>query len=380
MNFRSLKYLEFNFAALLLLLLFFTEAYFKIVLFSKTETLGLLQVSKGIIVLCLGLYILVKNPKKLWLLGLLSLSFILGQVYLEMGINKEVVINFAKLLYPLILLIYFNTYTLSNNQKQRLFLVFERIMIFNSLLIFTGLLFDINIFKTYLGSRFGFNGLFVTSATSSYVYGITLIYLLEKYKSGVFKHILNLIIIGAMFCIGTKVSYGLLIIFFAVYLLKFTKINKKRIVSILLVLITLLFYVVFFKYGMFNEIRQKVGLISSIMSYRDILLTEHTIPYIKENWSVLNYMFGGVSDLSTKSQIEFIDIFYFFGILGGLLYYYIFFKAFLVANLQIHIVILLSVLFIIVLLAGNFFSYPSIAIYLVVLSEYFKFNEQNQHI
>ncbi len=380
MNFRSLKYLEFNFAALLLLLLFFTEAYFKIVLFSTTETLGLLQVSKGIIVLCLGLYILVKNPRKLWLLGLLSLSFILGQVYLEMGINKEVVITFAKLLYPLILLIFFNTYTLSNNQKQKLFLVFERIMVFNSLLIFTGLLFDINIFNTYLGSRFGFNGLFVTSATSSYVYGITLIYLLEKYKSGIFKHILNLIIIGSMFCIGTKVSYGLLIIFFAVYLLKFTKINKKRIVSLLLVLITLLFYVVFFKYGMFNEIRQKVGLISSIMSYRDILLTEHTIPYIKENWSVLNYMFGGVSDLSTKSQIEFIDIFYFFGILGGLLYYYIFFKAFLVANLQIHITILLSVLFIIVLLAGNFFSYPSIAIYLVVLSEYLKINEQNQHI
>ena len=135
----------------------------------------------------------------------------------------------------------------------------------------------------------------------------------------------------------------------------------------------------FFKYGIFNEIRERDGLISSVMSHRDRLFLEETIPYIQEHWGSLNYLFGGVSDLSTKSQIEFIDIFYFFGIIGGFCYYYIFLKEFLVFKMNIYLVILLSVLFILVLLGGNFFSYPSIFIYLVILQECLKLDESNQY-
>ena len=90
-------------------------------------------------------------------------------------------------------------------------------------------------------------------------------------------------------------------------------------------------------------------------------------------------MSRGVSDLSTKAQINFVEIFYFFNIFGGFIYYYNFLKAFLVVNLEIYITILLSILFVLVLLVEFFFSYPSIAIYLVVLREYLKFNAQNQH-
>jgi hypothetical protein len=348
-------------------------------LFSTAEKPELLQVTKGIILLGLGLYIIIKDPKRLWLLGLLCLSFLLGQFALGNGIYKDAVIAFVKFLYPIILLVFFNIYSLSIKQSKRFFLVFEGIMLCNSLLVFIGLLFEIKFFNTYLNPRFGFNGLFVSSATGSYVYGLTLIYLLAKYKTTVFKRIPNIIIIGSMFCVGTKVSYLLLGCFFAVYLWKYTRISKKIILSTLIVLLIVAVYVFFFEFGIFNEIRKKDGLISAIMSYRDKLLIEQTIPYIQEHWSVLNYLFGGVSDLSTKSQIEFFDLFYFFGIIGGLLYYFIIFKAFLVINLEIHIAVLLSVLFIIVLLAGNFFSYPSIAIYLVVLREYLKFNEQNKH-
>src|SRR5690606_24223791 len=147
---------------------------------------------------------------------------------------------------------------------------------------------------------------------------------------------------------------------------KYTKINRKLIASGIIGLSVFAVYVFFFKYGIFNEIRQKDGLLSSLMSYRDELFLERTLPYIKEHWSTLNYMFGGVSDLTTKSQIEFIDVFYFFGLVGGGLYYYLFFKAFLGFKMEIHSAVLLSLLFIIVLLAGNFFSYPSIAIYLVI--------------
>ncbi len=189
-------------------------------------------------------------------------------------------------------------------------MVCEYVMLCNALIVFCGLLFDIKIFNTYLGSRFGFNGLFVTSATSSYVYAFTLIYLLAKYKESIFKKIPNIIIIGSMFCVGTKVSYLFLGCFFAVYLFKYTRINKKLIASGIIGLSVFAVYVFFFKFGIFNEITQEDGLLSSLMSYRDELFLERTLPYIKEHWSTLNYMSGGVTELATKSPIEFIDIFH----------------------------------------------------------------------
>lgn len=379
MNLYIRKYLFLNYASILLLILFISEAYFKIVLFSTGEVSMLLQVIKGIVLVVLGLYILKKQPKNLLPLLVLFVSFLLGQLTLKESINKAVVIAFVKFVYPIVLLFFFNIYILSNNQKEKLFLAFEYVILFNSLLIIFGFLFNITIFNSYLGSRFGFNGLLITSATSSYLYCIVLVYLLAKYKTSIFNRIPNLIIIGSMFLIGTKVSYLFLACFFTIYFLKYVVISKKIVVGALLVVGGLGFYVFFFKYGIFNEIRQSDGLISSLLSYRDKLLLEKTIPYIRENWFLTNYIFGGVSEMSTKSQIEFIDIFYFFGFFGGLLYFYIFFKAFLIIKLDIHVILLLSIVFFIVLLAGNFFSYPSIAIYLVVLREYLKFNEQDKH-
>lgn len=373
------KYLLLNYASILLLILFISEAYFKIVHFSTGEESILLQVIKGIVLVVLGLYVLKKPPKNLLLLLVLFVSFLFGQLTLKGSINKAVVIAFVKFVYPIVLLIFFNIYILANNQKEKLFLAFEYVILFNSLLIIFGFLFNITIFNSYLGSRFGFNGLLITSATSSYVYCIALVYLLAKYKTSIFNRIPNLIIIGSMFLLGTKASYLFLVCFFTIYFLKYTVINKKIIVGALLTICGLGFYIFFFKYGVFNEIRQSDGLISSLLSYRDKLLLERTIPYIRENWSLKNYIFGGVLEMSTKSQIELIDVFYFFGLFGGLLYFYMFLKAFLIIKLNIHVILLLSIVFFIVLLAGNFFSYPSIAIYLVVLREYLKINEQNKH-
>jgi len=367
--------------AILLVLLFITEAYSKIVHFSFGETPVLLQVTKGLILAGFGSYILINQPRYLWLLGGLFVSFLIGQFSLLNSVSKEAGITFIKLIYPLVLLLFFNTYRLSDKQKKALFLVFELIMLVNSIIIGVGLLFNIHFFSSYLyGSRFGFNGLFITSATGSYVYCLTLIYLLTKYKKAIFKRIPNLIIIAAMFYVGTKVSYLFLGCFFATYFWKYSRLSKKMIVSLLLVMGMLGLYVFFFKYGIFNKIRQEDGLLSSLMSYRNDLLLEHTLPYIQEHWGLFNYLFGGISDITTKSQIEFIDIFYILGVFGGLLYYYIFYKVFLVVKVETHIAILLLAVFIIVLFAGNFFSYPSIAIYLIVLREYLKLDKQNQHI
>ena len=376
---RDHKYMRFNIVVFLLLIFFTTETYFKIVVFPIGESTWLLQVTKGVVLIGLSAYVLIKKPNQLLLLGILLISFIIGQLSIVNSVSKEAVITFTKLIFPIVLLIFFNTYTQSVKQNDFSFLVFEYIMLFNSFLIGIGFLFQIKFLYTYEGTRFGYNGLFLSSATGSYVYCITLIYLLAKYKKAIFKRLPNLVIIASMFCLGTKVGYLFLAVFFVIYLFKYTSINKKLIGSLSLVVGVFVIYVFFFKFGIFNEIRQQDGLISSLMSYRDELLINRTIPFILENWSFPNYLFGGVSDLSTKSQIDFIDILYFFGIIGGFLYYFIFFRTFWVFKANSDIAILLLSLFIIVFLTGNFFGYPSIAIYLVILREYIVQNEQNKY-
>lgn len=379
MNFYSLKFFCSNFTVLLLLLFFTTEAYFKVVLFYTGEESVLLQVTKGLVLFGFSFYLLFKGSKQIWLIGMLFVMFLIGQTVLSNGFYRPILIAFVKFVFPIILLLFFSTYRFTRSQRLLLFQVFEYIILFNAFIIIIGFIFNFDVLNTYSGRRFGFNGLFVASATGSYIYCITLIYLFSKYKKLLFRNIPNLIIISSMFLVGTKVSYLFLACFFLIYFLKYTVINKKIIISLFLIVVTLGLYLFFFKYDLFNEIRERDGLISSVLSYRDKLFLEETIPYIKEHWKFLNYLFGGVSDLSTKSQIEFIDVFYFFGIIGGFFYYYVFLKEFLVFKINIYSAILFSVLFILVLLAGNFFSYPSIFIYLVILREYLKLDESNRH-
>ena len=62
--------------------------------------------------------------------------------------------------------------------------------ILNSILILAGLLFEIDLFHTYIGKRFGFNGIFNMPSDNNYIYVLYAIincfYL--KYKDNKFKY------------------------------------------------------------------------------------------------------------------------------------------------------------------------------------------------
>ena len=380
MNFLTVKtWGELHLASGLLLFLFTTEAYFKIVLFSTGGTSSLLQVVKGGVLGLAGLYILKEKPKLLVPLGGLLIAFTLGQLNLIGGFSTPVGIAFIKLMYPVVLLFLFSNYKLSSEQKDRLFKAFEYVMLFNSIIILIGFFFNLKIFGTYLGSRFGFNGLFITSATSTYVYVLTLIFLLSRYKQDLFRRVPNIVVILATLLVGTKSLYVFTLFYIGVYLWQYVSFNKKVVLGLVTFVLILLVYVFFFQVGIFNKIRLEQGLLTSVMSFRDVLLFEKAIPFIKEHWGILNYLFGGVNDLSTKAQMDIFDVFYFFGIIGGGLYFHMFFKTFLVFKMDFSLRFLFGLLLIIVFLAGNFFSYPSIAIYLVIIRAYLNSNEQNQH-
>ena len=355
---------------LLIIVLYTTEAFFKIYEFFLGETTVVLKAVKLIVLLGVAFFIIKNKPKVLFWPFILVLSFSIGQTQLKNPFLAEIIIEFGKYMYVILLLIFFNIYTLSKTQRDKLFLFFEMILVFNSLLVLLGYCFDIMVFKTYDGNRFGYNGLLVTSATGSYFYIIGLIYILLKHKTQLFKKPLNYLIFGAALIVGTKSLYIFLIGFVCVFILWFMKRKIKIILFSIIGLLTIsLFYYFFFINSIFNKIRQSDGLLSAVMSYRDQLLVEKTLPFIKLNWHFTNYFFGGISDITTKSQIDIVDVFYCFGTIGGILYLYVFLKAFLTFKINQSMIFLLSLMLLIVLFAGNFFSYASVAIYVVILRE-----------
>jgi len=105
---------------------------------------------------------------------------------------------------------------------------------------------------------------------------------------------------------------------------------------------------------------------------------EETLPFIQENWSWGNYLFGGITDMETRSQMGVIDVFYFWGLVGGALYVYTFVKTFVTFRLTKEVLFLLISFAVIVFLAGNFFENASVAIYLVVLREAFLYNTKKE--
>ncbi len=378
-SFRVIQWLNLNYAALLLIVLYISEAYFK---FMKFTFGAYTLVPRGIKLVLLLLFlvgILYKRPKLLTLPLLIVIFFCIGQWQLNQGFQQPIILALTKLLYPILFLMLLNVHNLEDNQKVRLLRVFEGLFIFNSLLIILGYFFRIFLFKTYTGTRFGYDGLIINSTTASYAYILFLIYLLVKYKQQFFNVPITYLILLTSFFIGTKAIYifiiGLLIIY---VFLKFGKRTRFMLILSVLLISGLLGYIFFFQYGLFSKIQETEGIITSIMSYRDRLFLENTWPYIESNWNSINYLFGGLEDLNYKSQIDFVDIFCFFGIIGGLLYLYTYFKAFATFEFNLIISFLLSVLLIIVFLAGNFFSYPSIVIYLVIVREFLKHHEQDQ--
>lgn len=359
------------FPTILLIVFYFSEGYNKFFLDFFNEKSDIQRFVKFFVLIFLVIAI-IKPLKNLILPALLLIVFCLGQFFLATGFNREIVVSFSKLLFPIFLFIYFNKYPLTEKSQNLLFCTFEYLLIFNGILIFLGLIFKIWLFNSYGGGRWGFNGLFINTSTSSYIYAIALFYFLLNLKGAFLKNWKSLFIIICCLLTGTKIVYIALFGSILVYLLCYTNLKRKQrnaVIGSILVGSVLLGYIFFFRFGIFNEIRQEQGLISAILSYRDDLLIGETLPYIQDNWKWSNYLFGGISDLATRSQMGFIDIFLFWGIIGGILYLYTFYKTFVPKTLVKNAVYIILTLALMVFLAGNFFENASVAIYLLILKE-----------
>lgn len=250
------------------------------------------------------------------------------------------------------------------------------IFIVNALAIFAGLLFDLSIFKTYLNYsvRFGFNGLFLHASHSSYIYIIFVIYFYFKFKVKADKistyFLVSSIVVSLL--LGTKSIFLFIGLFLLHYCFKHIKFYKNVIffgsVSIILFLAyPLLMDLLRENYKALYIVYQESGIITMLFSYRDISVIEKFIPYIKENWTTVNYFFGGAEFDAMRTEIEIIDFFWFFGALGSILYLTIFYRLFLIKLFHYKfLVIPIMIFFLIIILAGSFFTNAPVIPYFII--------------
>lgn len=367
---KSLVKIEPRLIELLLVLIFFSEAYSKLCLFSSHEKPMLPFFIKGASVLIAVGFLMKKNYRTLIGPVILCLIFAIGQLSLPVSFEWPVLISLSKYLFALILFQAFNL--LSSQNRMALLTTFERIIVFNSILVIIGTLFNIYVFKNYQGPRFGYNGLFIVSSTATYFLLFSLCYFLICYREKINQKWQFWILVLACGLQGSKSIYLALALFLLFYLIYFVKSKtiKYSLISIISFAVVCFAYYLFFINPVFTQLRLSEGLLTSILSLRDQLFMNRTLPFINNNWTLSNYLFGGLSQLSTRTQMSLIDQPYFWGLLGSIIFFFYYLKAYVTFQWKTRILMFsFSLILLISVLSGNLFYNASCVIYLLILRE-----------
>jgi len=360
------------FFACIILLFYFSEAVSKYYLYYHSHKLNLPKNIKIVIIFLLFFYLIYQKKTKIMIKLLLLLSlFIVGQLSLNYDLlNVEKITIIAKYLFPIFFLN--SAYLIfKKGKKQPFFKVFEYVIIFNSILLIIGFLFNVKLFKTYT-HRFGFNGLFITSATSTYFYIIAIFYLFMKNKKSYYFYFLSAITLVSSVIVGTKSIF--LFLMLLILFISFYKINKKHRIKamifavVIISILAALFFI--FEPSYLNFIKER-GLLTTILSYRDELFLKETLPFINNNWSIINYFSGGINNVLNRSQLGLIDLFLTLGLVGSIVYLYFFYKSLVKGKINKEFMFFIVSLIIIISLGGNFFFSSTIVIYLVVIQQIF---------
>jgi len=302
------------------------------------------------------------NKNYLFLIILLISSYCFTQLYYFNTLEQlNVLFNgyfFLSSILPLIFICFSSPIKHSISEQQLIrFIWFLSI---SSIFILIGLFFDINLFKSYFrssGTRFGYSGFLLYHHEIGYIYFIFLniLYYNFKKKKNYVNIILLLFIMTVSLFTGTKKTLFLMLFFYFYIIID----NIKNIKRILIVLFSAIFGVVLFfdllkKYFLFfHSIYQEKGALSSFLSYRDVLLTENLYPYIYNNKSFFNLLFGWPEFRNHRSEMEFFDLLLFYGI-SGIICYVLFIKKILKGKNRQSYFMVFSLL-IAALFSGNLF-------------------------
>lgn len=249
-----------------------------------------------------------------------------------------------------------------------IFEVFKYISLVISTTIILGFIFNITIFKTYTGVRFGFSGLLFPQSFSSYFVIISL--LIYYYYNKNIKKISPLLIafttLSAVL-IGTKAVYIFLCFFILMLFFKHKLYKHKKFMLSISLLLTILAFnykilkdYVLDKFNVLYDVYMESGLLTFLFSYRDLNFIKAK-SYVQDNWDITNYLFGGVNRKELLVEMELVDVFLSFGIVGSIFLIFCYYKFFLKSvSFEKIPILLFGALFLIIITSGNFFKSLSI--------------------
>lgn len=376
----------------IILLFFFGDVTKKIARLFNADFLLFTRVSKAIGLLAISFFVIkYKSYKKKYARGLiycliiLTFVFVLSNIFL---LNIDFIANmqanldyFVKACFlPLFLIPFFS---IDKEVTKKTLIIIQYIFWVNCVAIILGYCFEIEIFETYNGSRFGYMGFLDRSTYSSYLFIFIIIYYYFNYvNSNQIKYFMGVILaIFVSLFVGTKRIYFFLILFgvfhffyFKLYRNKWFWILTSAIllgVFFFLENLLLSFQVVFVE---LISIYHDRGVLSAITSLRNDLLVEYVNKNINDNWSFYNYIFGGGFFHEIRPELDIIDSYLFFGIFGPIIYGFLYVKY--IFNFKMNNPVIKFLVVVLILLgffsSGVIFS-ANFAILIISFSSFFYF-------
>jgi hypothetical protein len=317
------------------------------------------------------IYLSLKSNKKFLIFFLIAIVlFIVGSISISI---QRLYTNIPQFFEYYFFILFFLSF--QNSNLERTSKVLEIVFLLHASVIIIATIFDIHFLKTYSSSeRLGYLSFFSSQNEFSYVMIAGVVFFKGKLQHisliGVLK--LLLMVIGALL-LGTK-SVLLFVLLFSFYLL-FTRFKLKYSIPIVAILIANVFLfwnaiLTFLKihYNTLYELYKTEGFLSFISSKRSVFLWDRLSAH-QEEFEFVNYLFGGY-DTAILYEMSFMDLFYFFGLIGVILFGYIVYKFVLRAILfnqflAVYTVLVVGVSFV----AGYLIENASAQIYtlLVVL-------------
>ena len=258
----------------------------------------------------------------------LFIYLLLELVIYKVNVKIDFYIYSIRYLYFLLLIIFLKTYNNSSRNEILKFLDFS--LLVNSLLIIIGAGFQLYFFETYRGGRLGYNGIINMVSDTNYIYGFYILVNIFNPIIGRAKIIIFVNILVAILT-GTKTVIFLATLFLVIKLIKF---NKK------LFCILLSFFttgsIVFKDFVIKNLsimakehlwIYKDQGLLSSLTSTRFYNLTNFLKNILNGELSIIDIFLYNRKFISYRVEMELFDVVFFWGVLGAILFLYIFYKV-----------------------------------------------------
>ena len=127
-------------------------------------------------------------------------------------------------------------------------------------------------------------------------------------------------------------------------------------------------YYVLFVWPIFQSIVTERGISYAILSDRNQIFMSETLPFLKEKWNIINFLFGGIDNIAMRPQLGLFDLFLFFGVIGSSLFLYsLYISFFKKLKLKVLSVFLICIISLLIFMTGNFFINTSVCIYSVAL-------------